>query len=90
MAPEQVQGAPIDHRADIYAIGINLFELCTGRLPFTKGDMGFHHVHTTPPNPRDFNSKITSELSDVILKCLEKLPENRFQSVEELMHALKF
>lgn len=89
MAPEQVQGAPIDQRADIYALGINLFELTTGRLPFLKGDLGYHHIHTAPPNPRELNAKIPQELNAVILKCLEKNPDDRYQSVAELMQALK-
>ena len=89
MAPEQVKGAPIDHRADIYALGVNMFELTTGRLPFLKGDLGYHHLHTPPPSPQDINPKIPSELDAVILKCLQKEPSKRFQSVEDLIKALK-
>ncbi len=89
MAPEQVRGAPIDQRADIYALGCNLFELAAGRLPFVEGDLGYHHVHTAPPNPQEINAKIPTSLSTVILKCLEKEPSDRYQSVAELMQALK-
>jgi serine/threonine protein kinase len=89
MAPEQVQGAPIDQRADIYALGVNLFELTTGRLPFVQGDLGYHHVHSAPPDPRDFNPKIPADLSEVTLKCLAKNPADRYQSVAELMEALR-
>ncbi|MEZ4846480.1 MAG: protein kinase [Bdellovibrionota bacterium] len=49
MSPEQTLGKPADHRTDIYSLGICIFEMCLGTLPFSKGDLGYHHLHTQPP-----------------------------------------
>ncbi len=53
MAPEQSAGSGVDHRADLYALGVTLFELVTGKVPFTEGDIPFHHRHTPAPDPRE-------------------------------------
>ena len=55
MAPEQSIGDAVDHRADLYSLGITLFELATGCVPFTEGDVAYHHRHTPPPDPRVLN-----------------------------------
>ena len=89
MSPEQVEGDPIDHRSDLYTFGVSAFEMSTGRVPFKKGDLGYHHLHTPPPIPQEVNPKIPKFLNDIILKCMEKKPENRFQSAGEILEELK-
>jgi len=89
MSPEQVLGNETDARSDIYSLGISLFEMLTGCVPFLKGDIGYHHLHTPAPSPRSFNSEITEDIEKVILKCLEKDPDKRFQTAKELLAALE-
>ncbi len=89
MAPEQVRGGELDARCDLYSLGAVLYELCCNRPPFTDGDVGYHHNHTPPPNPQGLRPDTSPELAWLILKLMEKKPENRFQSADELQHALK-
>jgi serine/threonine-protein kinase len=51
MSPEQTLGKNVDHRTDIYSLGVSVFEMATGGLPFTEGNLPYHHVHTPPPDP---------------------------------------
>jgi serine/threonine protein kinase len=91
MSPEQVEGKPVDVRADIYAMGVILYEMTTGTTPFT-GDtaisVAIKHTREKPRNPREINVQIPLELSRLILQCLEKDRGKRPQSVEELMEEL--
>lgn len=89
MSPEQTLGKAIDHRTDIYSLGICIFEMSLGVLPFTKGDLGYHHLHTAPPVASEIDPSVPKALSDIILKCMEKEPEKRFQSVDEIIPLLK-
>ncbi|MCX5858393.1 MAG: protein kinase [Proteobacteria bacterium] len=89
MSPEQTLGEEVDQRSDIYSLGVMLFEMATGLLPFREGDVGYHHVHTPVPNPSQFNPRIPTILENVVLKCLEKEPDNRFQSTLEIFEELK-
>jgi len=84
MSPEQTLGKPIDHRADIYSLGICIYQMLLGELPFKKGDIGYHHIHTQPPVPKNLDKNIPDVLNTIILKCMEKDPINRFQSGEEI------
>jgi len=77
MAPEQSVGGQVDHRADIYALGITLFELVTGRVPFDDGDVSYHHRHTQPPDPRSHVPEIPAPLAELILEMLAKAPHDR-------------
>src|SRR5262245_40882815 len=91
MAPEQLQDGPIDQRADIYSLGLVLFEVFTGTAAFTDDTpaaMALKHIQDTPRNPREIDATIPQRIADAILRCLEKDPANRFQSVEELQGAL--
>jgi serine/threonine protein kinase len=88
MSPEQTLGKPADHRTDIYSLGICIFEMCLGSLPFSKGDLGYHHLHTQPPIPKEIDPTIPDSINDVILKCMQKKPEDRFQNVSEIVQAL--
>ncbi len=88
MSPEQTLGRSVDHRTDLYSLGVTLFELSTGRLPFRRGNIPYHHVHTAPPDPREHEPTLPEALVRIILRCLEKSPDARFQSAVELAEEL--
>jgi len=91
MSPEQGQGRPADFRADIYSLGIVLFEALTGQLPFrgeTVPQVVIAHIQQPPPRPRSVNPKLPAGLEAAILRCLEKDPDRRWQSVSELAETL--
>jgi serine/threonine protein kinase/tetratricopeptide (TPR) repeat protein len=87
MSPEQVEGKEVDQRSDIYSLGVVLYEMLTGRVPF-EGDtpftVGVKHKSEVPRDPRELNSQIPDDLSGLVLRCLEKQKEKRYQSAEEL------
>jgi hypothetical protein len=91
MSPEQALGDPVDQRSDIYSLGVILYELLTGEVPF-KGDTAFSVVlkHKTepPPDPREYNDQLSDDIVALILKCLEKDKKKRFQNVEELLQEI--
>ena len=88
MAPEQSLGDAVDHRADLYSLGVTLFELVTGCVPFTEGDVSYHHRHTPPPDPREKIDDIPAELAELILQLLAKDPDDRCQSAQEVSDRL--
>jgi len=91
MSPEQVEGKDVDQRSDIYSLGIILYEMLTGRVPF-EGDtpftIGVKHKSEIPRDPRELNTQIPLDLGRLVLKCLEKDKEKRFRSAEELQSEL--
>ncbi len=92
MSPEQGQGAPIDHRTDVYSLGIILFEMLTGQIPHnaeTPFAIVLKRVTEPLPVPRDLNPDIPDAVQRVILKALARDRESRFASAQEMADALK-
>ncbi|MCA9510515.1 MAG: protein kinase [Myxococcales bacterium] len=84
MAPEQATGENVDHRADLYAFGVTLFQLLTGAVPFAKGDVTYHHRHTAPPDPRGLVADIPDAFAETILALMAKDPADRIQTAAEV------
>jgi len=89
MSPEQTLGGKIDHRTDIYSLGVTFFEMVTAGLPFTDGQAAYHHVHTAPPDPKEMVPDLPESICELILKMMEKDPDSRYQNSDEVLEALK-
>src|SRR5690242_10924147 len=91
-APEQAQGEIVSPSADVYALGIVMYEMVTGHPPF-DGDspvaVAMQHIQDVPTPPREVNPNLTPSLEEVILRCLEKVPEMRFRDGSQLARALE-
>jgi serine/threonine protein kinase len=91
MAPEQAMGKMLDGRADLYAVGVMLYECLVGFPPFDGADgysIGYKHVHEAPVSLHDVDSRIPKMLADISMRCLSKDPAARYQTGRELADAL--
>jgi serine/threonine protein kinase len=92
MAPEQVEGKPVDYRTDIYSLGLILFEVFTGTQAFRADNavaVALKQMRETPPLPSSIEPTIPAPAERAILKCLEKDPAKRYQSMADLENALR-
>jgi len=92
MSPEQALGHEVDHRTDIFSLGVMLYEMATGRRPFsgsTATEIIDQILHTQPEPVARFNHQGPAELEQIVLKCMEKDRERRYQSAHELLLNLK-
>lgn len=94
MSPEQLRGYRLDHRSDIYSLGIILYHMVCGRTPFEgEGETDivstiYKHLELIPPLPSDYNAQVPPQLENVIMRALEKKPEDRFQSASDMAQAV--
>ena len=94
MAPEMaVEPEKADTRADLYSLGVTAYHMLTGKLPFegkTTVEVIMKHVLDAPEPPHEIEPTVPAELSKIILKLMEKKPENRYQTAAEVVKALEY
>ncbi len=86
MAPEQITGTGVDARTDIYSLGIMLYELVSGEPPFCEGNIEYHHVNTPPG---ELKGDVSDELKEIVVKMIQKDPEDRYHSVDKIFADIK-
>jgi serine/threonine protein kinase/tetratricopeptide (TPR) repeat protein/TolB-like protein len=92
MSPEQVEGKATDGRSDLYSFGLILYEMATGDVPFTgESALGvmYMRIREKPKSPKTLNPALPNWFVDIVMKCLEKEPENRYQHAEEILADLE-
>lgn len=89
MSPEQIQGVSADHRTDIYSTGVTMFHLITGRVPFKGENVFYQHLFEPVPSIKEIDPKVPDKLIEIVEKCMEKKREDRFQSAQDVLIAIK-
>lgn len=89
MAPEQLDGSTVDHRADIYALGVVLFRMLTGQLPFTEGNVFISHAVEPVPDLRRINPAVPQAAAEVVYKAMAKKAADRYASCRPLFEAVR-
>lgn len=91
MSPEQAEGKEVDWRSDLYSLGVVIYEMCTGRVPFrgpTPSSVHYQHVNKEPPRPSELNPDLTGRVEEILIKGLAKRLDDRFQKAQELVEEL--
>jgi serine/threonine protein kinase len=91
MAPEQIRGEPVDHRVDIYSLGVLLYQLLTGRYPYSANsvqELDRLHLEGAPPRPSDA-APVPPAYDAIVVRCMAKLPARRYPSVAAFLQAFK-
>lgn len=91
-SPEQARGGYSDEKSDVYSLGITMFEMLTGRVPFngeTTVAIAIKHIQEEMPSPKEFVPEIPDSVEGIVLKCCQKSPDRRYQNMQELVSDLK-